>query len=159
MKKYLIKGLGDFFDGLIVEAEMSHRTTSTADDIYRVTRIEQRNPLFNKFSLPVYPGLYVRKTNLVMFDYPTVDDEDPKNPFGNFVVESRFERGYINVVLAKYENAVTVKVKNGSNTLYSQNFFKNRDRVLTWIDNAFDDAEYDMDNLVFNLRNLEDERD
>jgi hypothetical protein len=146
MKKFVIKGLGDPFDGLVIH------TRDDLNDIVLVERIQQNHALFDSFSLPVAPGLYISRDCLV--DFVDVEDEQEiGNPQGEYLYDVKLESGSLNLTWVVYERAVSVGVRNGDNALYSHMFMgeDKRASVLHFLKELQSDSDYDWDDLVFDL--------
>ena len=159
MQKFVIKDLGEPFDGLIVylNGTSDLEDLQSEDRLVPICRIENDHVLFQSFSLPIEDDcLYIRSTNLVPYEGHD-DDQLTGNPYGKFVAQGSFMLNKMNVTWAKYEKAVSVGVRDLlGNYLYSGNFFGDKAKgVIGFIHNRLSDDEYDPDNLVFDFKELE----
>jgi len=160
MKKYVIKGLGDPFNGLVVHT-VNGKSIPYGDDPYPrklipVYRIENRHALFDSFSLPLKElCLYIDSTCLTLYR-ETVDDQLTDNPFGEFLCNGELSNGRLNIRWTSHSHAFTVNVRQGDNTLYSHNFMGlDRARLVSSFINKGMLVDYDWDDLLFDLRDLE----
>jgi len=160
MKCYKIKKVGEPFDGLIVngdEENMIHNLDEEEENLISISRIHMKHTLFDSYSLPIEDGcLYVTAKNLV--EYEEVDSEQlTDNPFGKFVYDGRLNKGSIQLVWVLYEKSLNVKVRNGSNAIYSHNFmdYEKLMSAKDFLRYIQTNALYDWDNLVFDLARYE----
>ena len=150
-KKYVIRGLGEFFDGLVVHCEEFPEDPA----LILVNRIEQPSQLFETFSLPVSGGMYIHSSRLELYVEPD-EEQLTDNPFGAYKAEGKIERSGVTLLWGLYSRALTLTVKNLDKTLLSQNVFDQAtiDRTREFINDTVSVLDYDMYNIVFDLQEI-----
>ena len=157
MQKFMIKNLGEPFDGLIVYVVEEEAVGDyQEDEIVPISRIQSDHVLFSSFSLPLEAeSLFVKAACLVPYE-ERKDDQLTDNPFGKYICDGKFGKFDFTIHWGKYAKAFTVKIMQGETTLYMHNFFdKKATYVKPRLDRIVDDPDYDWDSVVFDVQELE----
>lgn len=159
-KTFIVKGLGEFFDGLLVEVKEEEINLARlgSSDYVPVARIRQRTKLFKSFSLPIVEkGLYIDSKYLEAWNEPK-DDLMTDNPYGKYKSEGKVERDGFSLTWALFSRALTVNVRNRNNVLFTQTFYEPAHiiDIKEFITEISESDEYDMDEVVFDLQELSD---
>lgn len=149
---YRIKNLPGF-SGLVVESDSS----PTSNLMSVLTLIDENKVLGDRnLKIPVHGGMFILAQyleHLSSFDSQVEFAYD--NPWGKFHGEKRQVRNNCEVVIADYARAVTVNIidHHAHKTLYSANFLKRDELVLTEVMNVME-RNSTIEDLVFELADL-----
>jgi hypothetical protein len=158
-KFYLVKDSLPGLSGLHVRGYM---TATTGRNYPRVEVVEIiTNAVVGdrdvKFQIPRY-SLWINPEHLTEVDDIT-HEYTTKNDYGEFRYEGRLVQGTLQIVYAKYDNAITVTVietsVEPSKTLYSKTFYDDHDRVLDVLVGVICGVN-DPDDVILALKELED---
>ena len=151
LKKYVICGLGEFFDGLVVHCDED----SLAAGCATIDRIEQPSQLFETFSIPVSNGLVVYRHVLKEYVEPA-DDLLADNPFGMYKSEGKIEREGVVISWGLDSRALTLNIKNKNRTLLSKNVFDKEDihNVRAYLDTSSVDDNWDICLALFDIQEI-----
>ncbi len=151
MRKFMLKGVGKPFDGLVVslfEIDDDHQLDDDPNQLFEIERVESPHTLFGAFSLPI-ANLWVAAYCLDPYEDPADDEYDTENPYGKFVAEQRVFKGDVTVVMTTYERAAVVKVSDQENTLYSGTAHgEEQMRGLREVVTGWDD----LDTIIFGIK-------
>ena len=82
-----------------------------------------------------------------------------KDMLGEHLFEGSYVKGTLHVVYGMFENAVSITIyeMHGSTqkTLYTQNFFKQRDHALGTVEDVLA-GKVDVEDLIFQLKEIKD---
>ena len=148
LKKYVIRGLGEFFDGLVV-----HCGDAFTDGSSRIERIEQPSQLFETFSIPVNPGLFIDKSLCEPYVEPT-NEQLTGNPFGKYKSEGKIDRDGVCITWGLYSRALTLNIKNLNKTLLSRNIFDGDaiESLKEYLDTQPLLEEWDIHEAIFDIQ-------
>lgn len=152
LKKYIVRGLGEFFDGLVISCQ-----EELNGDWILVEKIEQPSRLFETFSIPVSEGLKIKTSKLTPYEEPN-EDYLTDNPFGKYKSEGKIERDGVTILWGLYSRALTVNVKNLDRTILSKNVFE-QDKILNtknFLNEISCDDAYDIHDTIFDLMEVID---
>jgi hypothetical protein len=154
---FRIHDLSPGLDGLIVEG-----IKRAGANKIEIDKIINPNAILGdrQVTLPVTPdSLFISDRNLSPCDDPGRREFASDNPFGNFIDKCQYERGTLRVTVSHFERALTVDIKDTSNspirTVLCENFFTSVEEVKDSISHFFQNPiQYDPDDLVFMLQEL-----
>lgn len=152
LKKYVIQGLGEFFDGLVAHCEEFPLMEA---NLILVNRIEQPSQLFDTFSLPVAGGMYIHSSRLAPYIEPG-EEQLTDNPFGAYRSEGKIERDGVSILWGLYSRALTINIKNGGKTMFSRNVFDKEivHNVKAYLDSSSIDEHWDIHIALFDLQEI-----
>jgi hypothetical protein len=163
MPFFMIKGLSQGLDGLIVEA------TSPEDQsllgLLEIRRIINANVMMGDrtLSFPVTElGLYVDTEHLEAISDPGLREFAHDNPWGKCLFEGRYVKESLEIAYARYEKATqaTVTEKQGkkSKTLFT-GYFLSGDTEFEDVKDTIEQClvNGDADDLIFELKQLQTE--
>lgn len=152
-EKYVISGIGEPFDGLIVHATKFGEPWA---GLAAIERIEKSTDLFQNFSIPIGSGLYIETGYLEPFkekDFAT------DNPMGELISNNMFTRNGITLTQARYDRCIAVDVLSAGKTVFSHIFYIDRTQFFDIEDLIYEfatDENFDPENIVFRLKDLID---
>lgn len=160
MAHYIVKGLGRGFDGLLVEGTLA----PSPNALVEISKITNRNEIFGdrNVSYPVKPGtLFLSEDVLEEIDDPSKREYDAKNPWGRVLFEGRYTKGTLEIAYCQYERVLQVsvieKVNNRHKTLFSGYYTEQTDAVRNDIEACLRSPDFDVDDLVFQLKAFKSE--
>ncbi|MHB8407980.1 MAG: hypothetical protein ACYDHY_07855 [Acidiferrobacterales bacterium] len=166
---FIIRGLAPGLDGLLAESDDSLDLDDSGNQLLSIAKLRNHNIMQGdrevSVTLPV-DAMYISSEYLQPTDDPGKREFDHVNTHGKLISEDTFHTAEVGVVLADFENLLSVSVMeivtNGrvGRTVFSQNFINPvfREKARAIAHSYKNNVTKDLHDIVFEFKELEEEQ-